>query len=295
MSDWSRLVSEAPVLAFRDIDVGIKKPLNAEGKPSPTTVEDRQRWVELKPYALVKPGILRKLVAELFFWKDAWFEQREATGNNYVKGWNDCAKEHREWMIAMLTAIGPKHTGENHDTMYLLPLKLRSKLIAEGWALLKRGNWLNKPTPYEGEENCKLYANAFQRRLDDWSGETKRSEMLEIPIHKPNRVIVPADKRTTEDGRCVKCDSTIGNHNRCFEEGYFAYLASTWKDKDWHFHNPDDRAWLMKCCRVGTHLVLKEFKDVDSYDEAQAAVNAKQEVREAILDRFNVIAKKEPT
>jgi hypothetical protein len=173
MSDWSRLVSDAPVLSFRDNDVGIPKPLNADGKADdkrdPPTLEDRQRWVELKPYSLVKPSILSKLVAELFAWKDAYWTQRDATGNNYTNGWNDCAKLHREWMIEMLTAIGPKHTGENHDTMYLLPMKLRSKLIAKGWELVKRANWLNKPVPYDNEENCPLYKDAFQRRFDEWS------------------------------------------------------------------------------------------------------------------------------
>src|SRR5208282_4037246 len=115
----------------------------------------------------------------------------------------------------------------------------------------------------------------------------------EIPIYKPNRVLVPADQRMVE-GRCVKCHSTIGNHNRCFEEGFFAYLASTWKDDGWYFHNPYDREHLLKLCRVGQYLVFKEFADVDSYDEAHAAVrNDKQELREDVLNKFNVIAKKE--
>ncbi len=172
MSDWTKLCAEAPVLSFRDIDVGIKKPLNAEGKAddrrNPPTYEDRQRWIELKPYSLVKPGILRKVVNELYFWKDAWFGQRDATGNNYANGWNECATEHRQWMIDVLTALGPKHTGENHDTMYLLPLKMRSKLIAEGWALVKRGNWLNKPEEHPRIPYSHEYNDDVVRRFNAW-------------------------------------------------------------------------------------------------------------------------------
>ena len=59
MSDWTKLCAEAPVLSFRDIDVGIKKPLNAEGKAddrrNPPTYEDRQRWIDLATAEAIRP------------------------------------------------------------------------------------------------------------------------------------------------------------------------------------------------------------------------------------------------
>jgi hypothetical protein len=151
--EFLKLLHEARIKYFCDRDEGVKRPQD----PSDKDIDD---WLALKPFALVNPDQLRAVIMAAIDYKNAWFDQRDATGNSYVNGWNACAEEHRAFLIDILTAIGPKHTGENHDTMYLLPLSLRSKLLARGWALIKRGNWLNKPN--SGFD--------LERRTKEWEG-----------------------------------------------------------------------------------------------------------------------------
>ena len=151
--EFLKLLNEARIKYFCDRDEGVKRPQD-------TTDKDISDWIALKPFALVNPDQLRTIVMAAIDYKNAWFDQRDATGNNWLAGYNQAATECREYLLEVLTVLGQVKNTPDHPELCTIPTTTRGNLIARGWALFKRGNYLNKPkTGYD-----------LERRIKEWEG-----------------------------------------------------------------------------------------------------------------------------
>lgn len=127
---------------------------------------------DLKSFLLLDPKEIRDtangLLATIVAWKNAWYEQRAATANNYWNGYNYFAELTRRFLVGdklsveqrlpdLLTELGQMAQLPN-NAGWVMSTETRSKLIAAGWELVKRSNVMNPPK--EGYD--------LERRIEEW-------------------------------------------------------------------------------------------------------------------------------
>lgn len=88
-----------------------------------------------------------KLNRSVSFWKDGWYEQRTATANNFVHGFNEAKAQCKSSLLKVLSLFGQMNRERNEDGTQVMKMQAsdRRELIDEGFKIVKSNRW-SKPS-----------------------------------------------------------------------------------------------------------------------------------------------------